>query len=89
MELKEFLEKVVGTGSIIDDDGSYSVRPFEINHEGKYISFKGQRVQNYYSTDIAIVDSIVNGMNYGYSMALKNVIDSGSVSQSIKPFKFT
>jgi hypothetical protein len=45
MELKEFLEKVVGTGSIIDDDGSYSVRPFEINHEGKYISFKVQILQ--------------------------------------------
>jgi len=89
MELKEFLEKVVGTGSIIDDDGSYSVKPFEINREGKFISFKGQRVQDYYNTDITIVEHIVHSMNYGYSMALKNVIDSGSVSQSIKPFKFT
>lgn len=88
MELKEFLEKVVGPGSVIDDDGSYSVKPFEINSEGKFISFKGQRVQNYHNTDIAIVENIVHGMNYGYSMALKNVIDSGSVSQNIKPFKF-
>lgn len=89
MELKEFLEKVVGSGSISEnEDGTWNITPFEIDRRNKYISFKGERVQNYNNTDIAIVESIVNGMNYAYGIAIKDVVNSGNVSQSIKPFKF-
>ena len=88
MELKEFLEKVVGSGSIHFTEDGWQLKPFEINTGGRYISFKGQRVQNYGNTDPSIVESIVQGMNYAYGMAIKDVVGSGNVSQSIKPFKF-
>lgn len=88
MDLKEFLEKVVGTGSIYLNEDGWEIKPFEINTEGRYISFKGQRFQNYGNTDPSIVESIVQGMNYAYGMAIKDVVGSGNVSQSIKPFKF-
>jgi hypothetical protein len=88
MDLKEFLEKVVGTGSIYLNEDGWEIKPFEINAGGRYISFKGQRFQNYGNTDPYIVESIVQGMNYAYGMAIKDVVGSGNVSQSIKPFKF-
>lgn len=88
MELKDFLEKVVGSGSIYLTEEGWEIKPFEINTRGGYISFKGERVQNFGNTDPSIVEAIVQGMNYSYGMAIKDVVGSGSVSQSIKPFKF-
>jgi hypothetical protein len=88
MDLKEFLEKVVGSGLIHLSEGGWEIKPFEINTGIRCITFKGERIQDYGNTDPYILESIVQGMNYAYGMAIKDVVGSGNVSQSIKPFKF-
>lgn len=100
MELREFLNKVVGQGSITqNEEGQWSIKPYEIvtiKREGGYINgyitFKGERFQDfsgYEGTNTEqMVNTIVESLNHGYASAIKDVVLKGNIGESIKPFKF-
>lgn len=98
MELQEFLNKVVGMGSLSqDDEGKWKILPFEINIEESsagtkkgFISFKGVRFQDFYCSyeDFKTVQGMNESLNYGYTQAIKDVIVNGNLTSTIKPFKF-
>lgn len=98
MELQEFLNKVVGMGSLShDDEGRWKIQPFEVvttdesNYSKKgYITFKGARFQEFHCSleDFKTVQGMNESLNYGYTQAIKDVLVNGNVSSTIKPFKF-
>lgn len=99
MELREFLNKVVGQGSITqNEEGQWSIKPYEIvttrrerGYVNGYIAFKGERFQEFSGDDVndlRIINSIVESLNHGYASAIKDVVLNGNVGESIKPFKF-
>lgn len=99
MELREFLNKVVGQGSITqNEEGQWNIKPYEIvttrrerGYINGYIAFKGERFQEFSGddhNDLRMVHSLVESLNYGYGSAIKDVVLNGNVGESIKPFKF-
>jgi len=99
MELREFLNRVVGQGSITqNDEGQWSIKPYEVvitsrngDHVNGFISFKGERFQEFNGdahNDLRIVNGIVESLNHGYAAAIKDVVLKGNVGETIKPFKF-
>lgn len=99
MELREFLYRVVGQGSVTQNgEGEWSIKPYEIvittrerNHVNGYISFKGERFQEFTAdvfNDLKIIETIVESLNHGYGSAIKDVILNGNINETIKPFKF-
>jgi len=98
MELKEFLDKVVGSGSLHqNDDGLWKIQPYEIviednnrGHISGFLSFKGERFQDFSASgqDIKTVEGFVESLNHGYTQAIKDVIINGNIGNTIKPFKF-
>jgi len=100
MNLQEFLGNVVGMGSVSQkEDGQWKIEPFEIIIEEEnalrksgFISFKGQRFQNFLvslrSEEFITIQGMVESLNYGYATAIKDVLDKGGVDSVIKPFKF-
>ena len=99
MDLQEFLNNVVGMGSITqNEDGLWKIKPYEIievsrtsNYVNGYISFKGVRFQDFsgdISNDLRIVEGMVDSLNHGYAQAVKDVVLNGNVGSTIKPFKF-
>lgn len=98
MELKEFLDKVVGSGSLYqNEDGLWKIQPYEIvvedNDRGYvsgFISFKGERFQNFNSSgqELKTVEGFVESLNHGYTQAIKDVVINGNIGNTIKPFKF-
>jgi len=98
MDLREFLNNVVGMGSIDqNEDGHWMITPYElvtsdrnrINITG-HISFKGQRFQEFTctETDLRTVMGMVESLNHGYTQAIKDVVENGVIGSTIKPFKF-
>ena len=99
MELREFLNRVVGQGSVTqNEEGQWSIKPYEIvtvrrerGYINGYIAFKGERFQEFSGDDVndlRIVNGIVESLNHGYASAIKDVVLNGNVGESIKPFKF-
>jgi len=98
MDLQDFLNKVVGMGSVSQNEaGQWKVRPYEIviqedNAHSKhgYISFKGEMFQRFNCTlgDFKTVEGMLESLNYGYAAAIKDVVTLGNVDSVIKPFKF-
>jgi hypothetical protein len=100
MELQEFLNNVVGMGSVSKNEaGQWKIEPYEIIIEEEsalrksgYIAFKGIRFQNFLvstrSDEFKTVQGMVESLNYGYATAIKDVVDKGNVDSVIKPFKF-
>ena len=98
MELREFLYKVVGQGSVNqNDNNNWEIRPYEIiitarngdEYVDGFISFKGERFQEFSGDghDERIVNNIVESLNHGYASAIKDVILNGNINKTIKPFK--
>ena len=100
MELREFLNRVVGQGSVTqNDEGQWSIKPYEVvitsrngdDYVNGFISFKGERFQEFSGdarNDLRIVNGLVESLNHGYASAIKDVVINGNVGESIKPFKF-
>jgi len=100
MELREFLNRVVGQGSITqNDEGQWLIKPYEVvitsrnsdDYVNGFISFKGERFQEFSGdvrNDLRIVNGLVGSLNHGYAAAIKDVVLKGNVGETIKPFKF-
>lgn len=100
MDLREFLEKVVGSASIRqDEEGRWKIEPYEVviiernNRAGSitgYLAFKGERFQNFncYEADFKTVEGMKESLNYGYAQAIKDTLIDGKIDSALKPFKF-
>ena len=95
MELREFLNRVVGQGSITqNDEGQWSIKPYEVvitsrngDHVNGFISFKGERFQEFNGdahNDLRIVNGIVESSNMRVLLMLFGM---GITNERSKPSK--
>tara|TARA_R110000803_G_scaffold1618_2_gene5164 strand:- start:1304 stop:1624 length:321 start_codon:yes stop_codon:yes gene_type:complete len=83
-ELMTFLHRIVGEEYCIIDvgDDSIDIKPYgyqttivavEDTISG-YITFKGERLDNFNNSGRDMIKSLVNGMNHSYSTAIKDCL---------------
>mgnify|MGYP003671669395 CR=1 FL=1 len=84
-ELMTFLHRIVGEEYCIIDveDDSIDIKPYGYHiwsyDTGKdtisgYITFKGERLDNFNNSGRDMIKSLVNGMNHSYSTAIKDCL---------------
>ena len=100
MDIKEYLENVVGSGSLTQDEHvTFNIKPYELvktlediryDNVVGFISFKGARLQefNCMISDLKTVNGFVDCLNHGYVQAIRDVVNNGKISSTMKPFKF-